>query len=162
MNNHVIQAGKAASRPLVLNNSVQLRRKFLRNCTEVECHVFRWCRWYMSLWRTVRLEHSAAGNKSNSFPNPYVLPMIYAVENAQRGDVAMRSQSIKPFTDHWFPNDSNGFTLYANKWFKLMGCTSPKMRTVLHMRRPQNLGPILFHESGTMPTEQECQNKCTG
>ena len=62
--------------------------------------------------------------------------MIVAVENAQRGDVSTQSQSVKPLTDLWVidwpPHDSNGSTLYATKWFKLiLGCTSPEMGTGL-------------------------------
>ena len=61
--------------------------------------------------------------------------MIHAVENAQRGDVSMQIQSIKLFTDHWVPNDSNDSTLYSIKWFKLiLGYNSIDMRKVLHMR----------------------------
>ena len=61
------------------------------------------------------------------------LLMINAVENAQWKNVS--TQSVKPFTDYWVPNDSNGSTLYAIEWFKLiLRWTSPEMRTVLHMR----------------------------
>ena len=34
--------------------------------------------------------------------------MKNAVENAQRADVSTQSQSVKPFTDHWASNDSDG------------------------------------------------------
>ena len=38
--------------------------------------------------------------------------MIIAVENAQRGDISTQGQSVRSFTEHWVPNDSNGPTLY--------------------------------------------------
>ena len=67
--------------------------------------------------------------------------MINAVVNAQRGDVSSRYQSVKPLTNHWVPNISNGSTLYWNKWVRLiLGCTSPAMKTVFHMK--PNLSPI--------------------
>ena len=37
--------------------------------------------------------------------------MINAVEKTQRRDVSMQSQVVKPFTDHWVPNDSNGYAV---------------------------------------------------
>ena len=55
------------------------------------------------------------------------LPMINAVENAQLGDISTQSQCVKSCTDHWVPNDSNGSTLYANKWVKAdTGVHQPK------------------------------------
>ena len=53
----------------------------------------------------------------------------------------MQGQSLKPFINHRVPNNSNGSTLYAIKWFKLiLGCTSSEMRITLHIR--PNLDPI--------------------
>ena len=54
--------------------------------------------------------------------------MINAVEN-----VSTQSQCVKPFTDHWVPNDSNGSSLYAIKWIKVLGRTCPEVTTVLPM-----------------------------
>ena len=74
----------------------------------------------------MRLENSATGNRSDRLQvnssSEHSLPMIEAVENAQRGDVSMQNQSVKPFTD----------MLYAIKWFKLiLQCTSLEERTAL-------------------------------
>ena len=61
----VISTGNTAA-GMPFRRSVARGRKFLRNSTVVDCHVSRWCGWYFSLWRTVRLENSVAGNRSNS------------------------------------------------------------------------------------------------
>ena len=39
--------------------------------------------------------------------------MINVVENTQRVDISRQNQRVKPCTDHWVPNDSNGSTLYV-------------------------------------------------
>ena len=95
----------AAGRPF--HRSKACGNKFLRNHTVVECHVYKWCGWYLSSWHTACLEYSAAGNRSNSFPEH---SMMKAIENAQRGDIFTQSQCVKPFTDHWLGREK----LYIN------------------------------------------------
>ena len=101
---YFLKVSKSSTIPQAISQ-LACRRIFLQNRTVVECHVARWCGWYLCLWRTVQLENLDADNRSNSSSE---LSMINAAENAQRADVSIQSQSVKPFTDYQVPNDSNG------------------------------------------------------